>query len=74
MLKIRNLNEVRMLPDGAVKTAILARAELCHDGDKEILAEMEEEFNGPLGGDWFQSRMEMIQGVLSLTRDTLLIS
>ncbi len=53
MKVIRNLNQVRMLPDIVIKKAMLARAELCHDGDEEILAEMEEEFNGPLGGDWY---------------------
>lgn len=54
MKVIRNLHEVRMWPDGVVKTAMLARAELCHDGDEDVLEEMEEEFNGPLGGDWYQ--------------------
>lgn len=53
MLKIRCLNEVKLLPDSAVKRAMEARAVLCHEGDDEILEEMEEEFNGPLGGDWY---------------------
>lgn len=41
------------MSDGVVKRVMEARAALCHDGDNEILREMEEEFNGPLGGDWY---------------------
>ena len=52
MIRIKNLQEVRAIPEGPVKRAMLARAELCHYGDEEVMAEMEEEFNGVLGGDW----------------------
>jgi len=54
MVKIGNLDELRQMPDSVVKTAMQARAVLCHDDDEDILLEMEEEFNGPLGGDWYQ--------------------
>ena len=54
MKKIKSLKDVRQMPDSVVKRALEARAELCHGGDYEVLAEMEEEFNGPLGGDWYQ--------------------
>lgn len=53
MIKIRNLQELRAMPDSMVKRVMEARAVLCHDGDDELLREMEEEFNGPLGGDWY---------------------
>jgi hypothetical protein len=53
MQTIRNLREVEMMPDGALKQAMEANAALCHGGDEEVLMEMEEELNGPLGGDWY---------------------
>lgn len=53
MIKVRNMREVREMPDGAVKTAMESNAVLCHDGDEEIMEMMEEEFNGSLGGDWY---------------------
>jgi hypothetical protein len=53
MLEIRNLRKMRDMPDGVVKTTMKSRAFLCHNGDEEVIAEMEDEFNGPIGGDWF---------------------
>jgi hypothetical protein len=53
MVKIRSLRELRLLPDGAARRAMEANAVLCHGGDEEVLAQMEEEFDGPLGGDWY---------------------
>jgi hypothetical protein len=53
MVRIRNLKELRAMPDGVARRAMEANAALCHDGDDELLEQMEEEFNGPLGADWF---------------------
>jgi hypothetical protein len=53
MVKVGSLRELWLLPDGAARRAMEANAVLCHGGEEEVLAEMEEEFNGPLGGDWY---------------------
>ncbi len=49
------MKELNEMADGVVKTAMEASALLCHDGDAEIIEQMEKEFNGSLGGDWYQS-------------------
>lgn len=53
MVAIRNLRELREMPDGVVKKLMETNACLCHDGDEELMGQMEDEFNGPLGGDWY---------------------
>lgn len=53
MITIRNMRELRELADGVAKRAMEKQAILCHDDDDEILEQMEEEFNGCLGGDWY---------------------
>lgn len=53
MIKLSNLKDIQTLTNHTVRQAIQKRAADCYAGDTELQMEMEEEFNGPLGGDWF---------------------
>ena len=50
MMRIGSLKELRQMPDSTVKMRMEARALSCDD---DLLAEMEEESDSPLGGDWY---------------------
>ena len=53
MIKIGNLREIRLLPNGPAKRAMEANANLCHGGDVDLQAQMEVDFNVLLGGHWY---------------------
>ena len=53
MVIIKNLQDVRQLPDYAVKRAMETCAFLVHNGEADIVSMMEEEFNGSIGGEWY---------------------
>jgi hypothetical protein len=49
---IKNLNEVRLMPNGVIKKSMQTTAELVHAGDAEITKLMEEGFSSSVGGNW----------------------
>lgn len=54
MKRWRSLKELLGMPDGVVKRAMESNAQICCDNCDGMMSEIEEEFNGPLGGDWYQ--------------------
>lgn len=53
MITIRNLHEMRQLPDSPIKTCMEAEVAVLSEADDELVSLMEDSFDDALGGDWY---------------------
>ena len=53
MIRVKSMQEMRLLPGCAAKRSMELEAALLLDADEELINQVEEEFDGPLGGDWY---------------------
>ena len=53
MRTVRNMQELRDMPYGVIRQMMEYRAFICHEGDEDIIGDMEDDFNGSIGGYWY---------------------